>query len=869
MSSRSIQLTAAFVGFLWIVMLASPGGHLFAQEEPQPMDAFQKMSLLEQKAFLSNLDREQKKTLFEGLGDAEIELIYDSLTDEDKALLDKMGPDEGERQMDRPAPAKAAPAPPAEAPRTPVSSPMENILSGQFPTDITRQLTQYGYDFFAEDGAVYAPITDVPVGADYIIGPGDNFKIHLWGKAENTYTVTVDRDGIITLPRLGAVGVNGMTLAEMKRYLAHKFKAYYPQFEMNISMGRLRTIQVFVVGEARKPGTYAVHSLSTVITALFATGGPNKNGSMRGVQLIRNGQRLKTIDLYDFFLSGDKSQDERLQPGDTLFIPVIGPVVGVAGNVRRPAIYEIRSRETIGDMLILAGGVLPVGSLQNVVVERVEAHRRRIVKSFNIDPRLPSDQNELSSPLADGDLIKIYPVHERIRNVVYLEGHVKYPREYELKAEMRLSDLIPSYDHLLPEPYLPQAEIMRFVPPDLHPEVIEFDLGRMLAGDRRHDLKLQDLDRVIVYHQWDKAPQPRVFIRGEVRQAGEYRLYQDMTVKDLIFEAGNPTEKAFMEQATLVRLVSSPAGSDTVEMPFSPSRAMAGLVPDNMRLDPNDVVYIREIPKFSQARTLKIHLEGEFVFPGEYAFSEGERLGRIIERAGGLTGEAYPLGAVFQRETVRIKQLEQIRGYISKLEETVLTLTAQATETALDEDQAAILQQTLASQKELLKKLRSAQPTGRMVIDLVDVIHRPSSDHNFALRAGDRLIVPKRPDFVSVIGEVYNPIALFAEKDRTLGYYLEQVGGTTEEANEKQMYLVRANGKVISKAQTGYGGMATWDPKEYRWTLHQFYQHKIDPGDTIIVPKKVEKYPWLRLTKDITQIAYQIAVSAGVLIAAY
>ena len=287
---------------------------------------------------------------------------------------------------------------------------------------------------------------------------------------------------------------------------------------------------------------------------------------------------------------------------------------------------------------------------------------------------------------------------------------------------------------------------------------------------------------------------------------------------------------------------------------------------DNIPLKPDDIVYIREIPKYSKVLEQRVYLEGEFLFPGEYTFSEGERLSSVIERAGGVTDAAYPFGAVFLRESVKQVQKERLKDYISRLEDDILTISAQATETALGQEEAAIYRETLNAKKQLLQKLRIAQPTGRMVIELEEVLIVPSSNYNFELRPGDRLIVKSIPDHVNILGEVYNPTALFAEKDKTVGHYLNLVGGATDEADKSQVYLVKANGSVLSKSQEGFFGLASWDAENHRWSSGGFYSIKVDPGDTIIVPKKVVKYPWLRVVKDVTQIMFQIAVVAAVII---
>lgn len=836
---------------------------------------------------LEQIGPQETVVLFKGLDDIEQRMVFNELDDEEKrlflgqasslersrwlslypeleSLLDEKEkpPTEGDDDIEELEPEVEKKEEPA--------SRIERILSGAFPQKIDRQLTQFGYDFFQSRAAKETMPDNMPVGDDYILGPGDNFTIYLWGKVEQTHDVQVNRQGSIVVPRVGDLVVGGMAFGKAKAFLKRKFKEFYPHFELTVVMDRLRSIHVYFVGEAKRPGMHYVSALSTVMSALAAVGGPDKDGSLRKIRVVRaGGGDSFDVDLYDLLVYGNRKGDIRLQAGDTVFIPVIGPVVGVAGNVRRPAIYEMKDRQNIGEIIELAGGVLPFGYLQNVVVERIKDNQRRVVKSFNLDQRSTGLASSLQLPVVDGDVLKIYPVHRQMGEVVYLEGHVKYPKESELKPGMRISDIITGYDVLLPEPYLPRADIFRLVEPDLHPEIIGFNLGALLSGDATQDLVLQDMDRIKIYSYREKTEVPTVTIRGAVNTPGLYRLYENMTVRDLIFRAGNLNQRSYRAEASVSRVVPGEAGTDTVTIKFSPEKAIAGTLPDDMRLKPNDSVFIREIPQYALAAKRRVTLEGEFLFPGEYAFAEGERLSSVIKRAGGLSADAYMFGAVFHREDVKTIQQSRLKDYISDLEDDILTLSARTTEASLDKDEADIIAQTLTAKKQLLEKMKTAEPSGRMVVYLDRVLTQPQSDFDFKLQPGDRLVVGKTPDFVNVLGEVHNPTAMMVLRGKKVSYYLDQVGGPTDDADRAQVYLVKANGTVISKRQEGLFGITSWDQDQKRWTAGGFASLRIDPGDTIIVPKKVDKYSWLRFTKGITEIVYQIAVTAGVLIVVF
>ena len=768
----------------------------------------------------------------------------------------------------------APPELPTEKPITPEEaispkgkSEIEINLSGRIPTAVSTDLTQFGYELFRAAISTFAPVTDVPVGPDYVVGPGDGFNISLWGRIEGSYQAEVDRNGEITLPKIGTLKVWGLTFSELKRYLFREFSKHYKGFEMNVVMARLRTIRVFVIGEVVTPGSYTLSSLSTVFNALFAAGGPSKRGTMRKIQLIRGGKVIRTIDLYEFLLKGDKSQDERLQSGDTIFVPIIGAVVGIAGNVMRPAIYEMKDKMTVGDLFHLAGGVTPVGYLQRVQIERIVAHEKRMVEDFDLaEYARKKDFPQLKITLKDRDLVKVFPILPTTQDIVYLEGHVRRPGGYEFNEGMKLLDLIPSFDELLPEPYLDYAEIIRLVPPDFHPETIPFNLGRLLKGDRSQNIELKEHDTVTVYSRETLREVPQVTVSGEIQRPGKYRLLENMRVKDLIYEAGNLKRSAYLPEAEITRLIKTEKAVTSKIITINLGEALKENSEHNIPLREDDYLFVRQIPEWYTDKT--VTLNGEVKFPGVHSFSKGERLSSVLERAGGYTERAYLKGAFFTRESAKRIQEERLKGYIDRLEEDILRSQAQIAEATISEAEARSLEQSLAVKRELLRKTRTAQVTGRVVIALDTLDKFRGSKYDLELEDGDALTIPPVPGVVNVLGSVYNPTSIVYAEGKTVDFYLNKVGGPTPDAEEGEIYLVKADGSVISKTQQGTFGIS-WDSEDRRWIAGGFRAVRVEPGDTILVPSKVTRIVWKRELMDWTTILYQIAVTTGVVIAAF
>ncbi len=756
----------------------------------------------------------------------------------------------------------------------PVSSPadqgelsaVERLLSGRMPAEVSTSLQQFGYGVFRRDVSTFAPVTNVPVGPDYVIGPGDSFAVTLWGRVDAQFSLQVDRNGQVVVPQVGALRVWGMRFAELESYLQHELSRKYTDFKMSISMDRLRTITVYVVGEAHAPGSYTVSSLSTVISGLFAAGGPSKNGSLRSILLRRTGSEPNQIDLYDFLLGGDKSSDVRLQDGDTIFVPLIGPVVAVAGNVKRPAIYEMPGTTTLRDALDLAGGVTFAGWLQRVQVERVENHRRRIVVDFDLSEESSPNGNTapLDTVLQDGDMVKVFPVAGGEQNVVYLNGHVVRPGKYEWKPGMRLRDLLGAYDDLLPQPNTDYGEIERLVPPDLHAITVPFNVERLLAGDEEANLELVQFDTVRVF-PWGEKITRTVRVSGMVFGPNQYRLVPDMRVADLVDRAGGLQKNAYVRTAELTRRHVSQEGMSTEKIEIDLARALAGDPQENIPLRDYDHLVVRPIPELEFDRSAEI--AGQVRFPGVYPVRRGEKLSSLIERAGGFTERAYLRGAVFTRESAKEVQRRRLNEMIRQVEQSALATSEEALSRGTDAETAESEQASLAAKKELLARLQAVEITGRVVIKLMPLEEFRGSTFDMELEDGDTLTVPERPSVVYIVGEVFNPTSLLYEEGGTVNHYLRKVGGLTRDADKKQLSVIKADGTVISKQQGNGGQGIFWDNEFNQWFFGGFSSVQLEPGDTIVAPRKLDRNLWIRNTKDITQIVFQIAVAAGVVFA--
>ena len=423
------------------------------------------------------------------------------------------------------------------------------LLKPRFLGPFGMPLRQYGYAVFSSYVSTFAPVDDVPVGPDYVVGPGDTLTVSMWGPLENNIVRTVDRNGQIFLPKIGDVRVWGLTFAQADRLIREQMGRYFRGFQTSVTMGRLRTVRVQVIGEVCQPGSYTLTSLATLTQALYAAGGPTKLGSLRSVRLLRNSHVVGEIDLYDFLLRGDRSRDFRLEAGDTLFVPTIGDVVAVTGEVKRPAIYETRPDVRLADLIEAAGGATPTSYLKRVQIVRAQPSAERVTVDVDLSQYYLKGDMQANPPVHAGDLVLVHKNESRIYNTVKLDGAVKYPGIYELKPMMRLSQLV-SQDVVLPETYTERVEIARRRP-DYSVEVLTVNLKQAWTGDRDQDLLLRANDEVTL--RTEKRETRIVVLNGQVQRPGVYVIAEGERLSSVLERAGGFTARASLKGAVFTR----------------------------------------------------------------------------------------------------------------------------------------------------------------------------------------------------------------------------------------------------------------------------------------------------------------------------
>lgn len=719
-------------------------------------------------------------------------------------------------------------------------------------------LKRFGYDLFDNAPSTFSPVTDVPVPAEYIMGPGDLLMVQLYGSQSRNLRLTVSRDGTINFPELGPIRVGGLSFIDARREIEGRVEQQLIGARVSVSMGETRTIRILVTGEARRTGSYTVDGLATMITALFASGGVTEIGSLRDIQLKRQGEVVRHFDLYDLLIRGDTSDDARLLPNDVIFIPPVGLTVSVDGEVKRPAIYELREEASVADVVRIAGGLTPEADVTRGSLTRITPSGTRDVLNVNLNDSAGADQR-----VGNGSVLRIARLRPQIDAGVELEGYVHRPGPLAWREGLRLTGVLGSVDELLPNADHRYILIRRESGPDRRISVLSADLIAALAvPGSAADVLLAPRDRITVFElapgreriikpllgelrlQADLArPTEVVQVGGSVKVPGEYPLEPDMRIGDLLRAGGNLEPSAFGGSAELTRYTINEAGERSTELvPIDLAAVRRGDTNANVLLQPFDFLIVKETPDWSGQES--VTLRGEIRFPGTYPIRRGETLAQVLQRAGGLTTLGFPEGSAFTRRDLREIEQEQLDRLAARIRTDLASLALQAANAG-----QAGAAEALQSGRALQSELQDARATGRFVIDLPGLLAAgPGSVKDVLLRDGDELVIPKMRQEVSVIGEVQNATSHLYLPDLNRTDYLNMSGGTTKKADRGRIYVVRADGSVATRQGR---------------RLSSTSDGEIKPGDTIVVPLDTERMPRLPFWQAVTQILYNLAVSVA------
>jgi protein involved in polysaccharide export with SLBB domain len=711
-------------------------------------------------------------------------------------------------------------------------------------------IERFGLSVFRNgSGNVDTLPSDLPAGLDYVVGAGDELNITLTGDINQQLTEQIDREGRIALPEVGRVEATGRSLQQLQQFIAASLRQQVHRVNVDVSINRVRSLRVYVVGDVLRPGPYDVSSLSTCINAIYQAQGPTVRGSLRIAQHYRGSQLVGNIDLYDLILHGVRNHIDSLAPGDTILVPPVGAQVTVDGMVRRPAIYELNGEKTLAEVIDLAGGVMVSGSLRQITLERVIPHQER--QTLRLELPAANDGDKVENALRqvkvqDGDKVVVSPILPYNRQTVYLDGHVFRPGKFGYFKGMKVSDLITSYNDIMPEP-AKTAEIVRLEPPLYRPRVLLFDLESRLAGNGE-DPALQPFDTVRVYGRYEVDP-PTVKIVGEVLRPGEYPLSEGMTASELVRMAGGFKRSAFTEEADLSTYTAGDGKKTYPKLSTVDLRAaMGGNAAADAPLKIGDTLTIRKLPGWDELGET-VTVTGQVNYTGTYGVVPGEHLSELINHAGGFRSEAFPEGAVLERREVRQLAEAARRNLIMRVQQS--DIQASPGDSATDQQQVILAFQKQKQQS--LEALNNMPVIGRQVVSITrDVSKWAGTPEDIEIRGGDTIYIPKRPNYVLVQGQVYNATALTFRPGKTVQSYLEQAGGVTQMANKKRIFVIRANGAVLGKS-------------EHLMFHESVLSQRLGPGDTIVVPEKAvsNRSSWKTLV-DSVQVISGIAIAARV-----
>jgi protein involved in polysaccharide export with SLBB domain len=748
-----------------------------------------------------------------------------------------------------------------------------------------RPLPLFGQSLFEQPPSTFAPLDMMQIPSDYVIGPGDQLEIKIWGQLEANLRVTVDRGGQIYIPRVGEVSVAGVHYAELEKYLKNEVSKIFRNFNLTANVGHLRSIQVLVVGSARYPGTYTISSLSTLVNAIFASGGPNPQGSLRHIQVRRDGATITDFDFYDLLINGDKSKDVHLQPGDVLFIPPVGALAAISGSVNTPAIYELKGNSTLSDLIEIAGGLSSLADTGRITIERLLDHQFRKTLEF------PYDEESRSTPLHDGDVVRVFSIVPSFQDTVTLRGNVANPGRYAWKPGMRIRDLIPNAEALLTRRYwLDRAAIGngrateypvgQQAPVQVRCLPATSAAGSQFSGAQQPSVGLSGGAQPatvpmesapatssteqsnVVYvpcgpGQQTPAGSENAADRVALGNRGTAEMHTEIaatqrTANSLTAELRRYAPEINWDYAIIQRVNPTDLSSKLIWM--SPRKAV--LEHDdasNLELQSGDIVTIfsqRDISLPQDERSRYVVLEGEVKRPGVYKLEVNETLHSVLQRAGGLTPNAYVYGSQLLRESARIEQQNSLDQLVHTMEVQVRQSALSIAATAAGGDAQALAQ----LQEGIVSQLRAVRATGRVALPVKPSDKKLTQFPDMLMEDNDRLIIPHTPSTVSVVGNVYNPGSFIYDPRTSSGGYLEMAGKGKPQSDLHHAFVLRANGVVV--AANNVNGV---------FTGAKFEHLRLYPGDEIIVPYKLPTGAFVRGLRDWSQITSQLAITAAAL----
>lgn len=718
---------------------------------------------------------------------------------------------------------------------------------------VGRPLPVFGQSIFAQPPSTFAPTDHTNVPSDYVIGPDDELKVRIWGQLNADLRLTVDRGGQIYIPRVGQISVAGVHYNNLDQYLKDQVSRTFHNFDLTASIGKIRSLQVYIVGQAQYPGTYTISSLSTLVNAVFASGGPTPQGSLRGVQVQRDGKTVAQMDFYDLLVKGDKSKDIVLRSGDVISYPPVGPLVAIAGSVNAPAIYEMKHGAHLSDLLEVAGGLSTVADPSKVTIERIDETHARTVLEF------PLDATSREMELHDGDIVRVFSIVPRFSNAVTLRGNVANPGRYPWRLGMRVRDLIPNAEALLTRQYwMTRAAMIEERSTEYPVRTAPRDLSTLNSTNRQNADNITESAGIVrsmpsgtvapgtvpLGADADLSKSALGTTQGNTTrlsssQPGMRKLNSDTLTADL----HRASPEINWNYAIIQRV--NPVDLSTHLLSFDLGKAvLEGDPVNNLELQPDDIVTVfsqsdMSVPESRRARYVR--LEGEVVRAGVYKVDEGELLPDVIRRAGGLTPNAYVYGTQMTRESARIEQQRSIDELASTLEADVL-------------QSAAAGNVPIAAQNALVTQLKSTKASGRVVLALKPNASTVGAYPPITVEDNDRIVIPHRPSTVSVVGRVYNPGSFVYDSRLRVGDYIRMAGRGRQYADMRHAFVLRADGTVVPSQSVN--GMFKGD---------RFSSLRLYPGDQIVVPNKIPSNAFMRNLQNWSQISGQLALMGAAL----